>query len=120
MWLLGIELKTSGRAARALQPWGMFFWRQEFYCVVLAVLKFSLLTRLSLNLQSSACLYHPSAGITGEHHRHPAEVSFFKLHLNFYFVDVCACVSGVGSFLLSCVSWEQTQFVSLGKWGLFF
>ena len=59
MWLLGIELRTSGRAVSTLNYWAifpalgehipqhiLFFWggvfETEFLCVVLAVLELTL------------------------------------------------------------------------------
>ena len=49
MWLLGIELKTSGRAVNALNHWAIspalfffFFPRQGFLSVALAVLELTL------------------------------------------------------------------------------
>lgn len=46
----------------------LFFSEEEFLCVALAVLKFTLLPRLASNSQGSICLCFPSAEFKGVYH----------------------------------------------------
>jgi hypothetical protein len=85
MWLLGIELRTSRRAASCLFSclfgWFFYFFETGFLCVALAVLE---LTRRPgwPQTQKSAYLCLPSAGIKGMRHHCPGFLFVCLLYLS--------------------------------------